>query len=77
MEVDSTLTLAEFLMWKVDALKVYLEKRGLRTSGNKQELAALCYAAHTMNIDMKVTQVEAIFTKILYLISICCRLILM
>ena len=37
-------------MWKVEALKEYLKKRGLKVSGRKQELVARVFAAVEQNI---------------------------
>jgi hypothetical protein len=52
MDIDDphTSTLDNFLNWKVDALRSFLERRGLSRDGTKQELAALCFAATKMQV---------------------------
>ncbi|KAJ8314005.1 hypothetical protein KUTeg_008566 [Tegillarca granosa] len=42
---DQNLSLGYFLHWSNDAFASYLSKRGLSKDGNKNELAALCFAA--------------------------------
>ena len=46
-------TLSDFLLWKVPVLKDYLRDRGLKTTGTKNELAALAYGAHELGIAKK------------------------
>ena len=50
--------LSTFHRWSVDALKDYLRKRGLRTTGPKVELAALAFSAHVLQLPEKLTQTE-------------------
>ncbi|KAK6171766.1 hypothetical protein SNE40_018199 [Patella caerulea] len=47
---NTSFSLDEFFMWKVDALRDYLSKRGLSREGTKQELSALCFSAQTLNL---------------------------
>ncbi|KAK3108959.1 hypothetical protein FSP39_019796 [Pinctada imbricata] len=55
---DQTLGLNDFGHWKVEALKRFLSCRGLSSSGNKEELIALAFAAHTMKIPPKQSALE-------------------
>ena len=55
---DPTLSLETFHTWKVDALKEFLSKRGLSTTGTKAELAALCFSANSLNLPIKATDAE-------------------
>ena len=45
-------TLEDFSKWKVNALKEYLSKRGLKVEGNKATLVARAFAAWEMQIPM-------------------------
>ena len=62
MDIDDPgdLTLEVFLTWRVDSLKLFLEKRGLGKDGSKAELAALCYSANKLKLPLKITSEEAI-----------------
>ena len=52
-------TLDEFKLWRVDQLKAFLLKRGLKTSGRrKHELVALAFGAVEMGIPIKNTAAE-------------------
>ena len=42
---DQRITLDDFSVWKIEALRSFLSCRGLSTTGNKQELVALAFAA--------------------------------
>lgn len=55
---DYTFSLETFNSWKLEALKDFLSKRGLSTDGTKAELAALCFAANSMKLPMKVSDCE-------------------
>jgi hypothetical protein len=44
------MSLEEFKLWKIPQLKDYLRKRGLKISSKKEELVALVYACHVMNV---------------------------
>ena len=57
---DQNITLDEFMLWKVDALREYLTRRGLSKDGNKNELAALCYSANVMKLQIVPTSSEII-----------------
>ena len=58
-------TLDDIKRWKVPALKDYLRKRGLKTSGRKEELCALVYAAHIENKPILLSASEATLAKAL------------
>ena len=62
MEIDDAndASLDFFLMWKVEALKTFLEKRGLSKDGSKAELAALCFSANKMRIPVKPSSEEVL-----------------
>ncbi|CAG2201691.1 DARS2 [Mytilus edulis] len=47
-----------FKRWTVPVLQQYLRKRGLRTSGKKEELVALVYSADLMKIKPVLTPAE-------------------
>lgn len=55
---DYTFSLETFNSWKLEALTDFLSKRGLSTDGTKAELAALCFAANSMKLPMKVSDCE-------------------
>ena len=42
---DQRITLDDFSLWKIEALRSFLSCRGLSTTGYKQELVALAFAA--------------------------------
>lgn len=46
--------------WKVDALKEYLRKRGLKVSGRKQELVARVFAAAEQNVPVCLEAAELV-----------------
>ena len=59
MDVDDVDTpLDVFLTWKIDALKMFLEQRGLSKNGTRSELAALCFAANRMSLPVKPSSEE-------------------
>lgn len=62
MDIDDPggMTLDLFMMWRVDSLKLFLEKRGLSKERTKAELAALCFAANKMNLPVKLSCSELI-----------------
>ena len=62
MSCEESLTYEEAKTWHSDALKLYCRKRGLKVSGNKQELVARVFAASEMGIPVQTTAVERIAT---------------
>lgn len=68
---DYTFSLETFNSWKLEALKDFLSKRGLSTDGTKAELAALCFAANSMKLPMKVLDC-AYVCQLQKNITICC-----
>ena len=56
-------TLDFFSTWKVDALKLFLQKRCLWTNGTKAELAALCFSANKMNIPIQPDSADMLKTN--------------
>ena len=55
---NTTRTLQDFKHWRVPELKGFLRDRGLKVSGTKEELTALAYGAHQMNIPVKLAADE-------------------
>ena len=51
-------TLEDFSKWKVNALKEYLSKRGLKVEGNKATLVARAFAAWEMQIPISKSSVQ-------------------
>lgn len=51
-------TLEDFSRWKVNALKEYLSKRGLKVEGNKATLVARAFAAWEMQIPISKSSVQ-------------------
>ena len=75
---DQRITLDDFSLWKIEALRSFLSCRGLSTTGNKQELVALAFAAIELNLPLvphllKLRSPYKIPTKfyILLVMSIC------
>jgi len=60
MEEVGAMTLRDFSRFKVDALKDFLRKRGLKVSGKrKEELAAIAYGASQANVPVVESTEEA------------------
>ncbi|XP_071121974.1 uncharacterized protein [Mytilus edulis] len=57
---DQNTSLDDFLTWKVSALREYLTKRGMTKDGTKSELAALCYSASVLKIEVVPSSFEII-----------------
>lgn len=57
---DNEMTLDTFLSWKIEALRSYLGKRGLAKDKPKQELAALAFSAHLLNLPIVPTASESL-----------------
>ena len=55
---DQRITLDDFSLWKIEALRSFLSCRGLSTTGNKQELVALAFAAIELNLPLVPSSVE-------------------
>ena len=51
-------TLEDFSKWKVNALKEYLSKRGLKVEGNKATLVARAFAAWEIPVSKSSVQLE-------------------
>ena len=58
MDPGDHIPLETFNTWKGDALKEFLSKRGLATTGTKAELAALCFSANSLKLPIKATNAE-------------------
>ena len=59
---EESLTYDEVNSWHSGALKLYCRKRGLKVSGNKQELVARVFAASEKGIPVQPTAEERIAT---------------
>ena len=45
-----------FMTWKIENLKEYLRKRGLKLVGTKAELAARCFCAYEQSVPVVPTE---------------------
>ena len=50
--------LEDFSHWKIEALRSFLNNRGLPTTGNKQELIALAFSASKLQMPVLPTAAE-------------------
>ena len=56
MTEGETYSLGDFQRWKIEPLKDYLRKRGLKVTGrNKAELVSLAFGAHTCKTKLITT----------------------
>lgn len=51
-------SLDDFQRWRVNELKIFLRARGLKTSGTKNELAALAFSAEEIGLPLVCTPDE-------------------
>ena len=61
--MDEKRSLGDFSRMKVDILKEFLRKRGLKATGRKDELVALAYSAEQLGLPLLKTDKDVTFTK--------------
>lgn len=60
---DEKRSLDDFKRWKVPELREFLRKRGLKTTGTKEELTALSFGAEQCSVPLKLTGKEEMIAK--------------
>ena len=68
--MDVKRTLADFSRMKVDILKDFLRKRGLKATGRKDELVALAFSAEQLELPLLKLIMRSNWEKLL--ITKCC-----